>query len=606
MKKRFLLGALLALVGLSACNSGSSQGSFSSSYSQAQTSLVTPTDVKHFSFQLSEDEASYGITSASKELKGEVVVPSSYQNKPVTFLAEYAFEDCKDITAVKILSPMERIEYNVFEGCTSLTSVSIPSSVSFIGEGAFGGCVKLADIQVDPNNQSFTSVDGVLFDKAKTTLLRCPNAKTGKYSVPEGVTLIDGWAFGGCQGISGITLPSSLLVISSGVFSDCIGLESIRLPKKVSSIGDYAFDGCDHLASIEVEQGNPHFRSDDGVLFDFSQETLLRFPEGRKGKYVVPSETKTIGRSAFDSCNGLTSIVFGENTKVVGELAFLRCASLTSVTLNEGLLIVEKMAFKECDALTSIVIPASVAFLDPQTFAYCEKLTSIQVREDNRHFASVDGVVLNKEKSNLLLYPSAKEGAYNVPAGVTTIDRFAFIHCHKVTAITFSSTVSSFDDRAFFDCLNLASIDVAKDNKTYSSASGVLHSKEGDEALFCPQGKQGAYVGPEGLKSISEKAFYDVKGLTSVTLPEGFLTIGDDAFMFCDRLTSLSLPSSITSIGGGALEHCSALTNIAYAGSKAQWQNLEKGEDWNFGTPTITVTCNDGEIQETFEDIEDE
>ena len=76
--------------------------------------------------------------------------------------------------------------------------------------------------------------------------------------------------------------------------------------------------------------------------------------------------------------------------------------------------------------------------------------------------------------------------------------------------------------------------------------------------------------------------------------------------MFCDHLTSLSLPASITSIGDGALEHCSALTNIAYAGSKAQWQTLEKGEDWNFGTPTITVTCNDGEIQEICEDIEDE
>lgn len=597
---------LLTLVCLSACASLSSQGSSSSSYSETQTSLVTPTDVKYFSFQLSEDEASYGITSVSKELKGEVVVPSSYQGKPVTFLAEYAFEDCKDITAIKILSPMERIEYNVFEGCESLTSVSIPSSVSFIGNGAFGGCAKLDDIQVDSNNQSFTSVDGVLFDKAKTTLLRCPNAKTGKFSVPEGVTLIDGYAFSGCQSLSSIALPSSLLVISSGAFTDCSGLESILLPKKVSAIGDYAFAGCDHLASIEVEQVNPYFRSNDGVLFDFNQETLLRFPEGKKGEYVVPSQTKTIGRLAFDSCNGLSSIVFSENTKVVGELAFLRCASLASITLNEGLLIVEKMAFKECDALTSIVIPASVAFLDPQTFAYCEKLTSIQVKEDNRHFASVDGVVLNKEKSNLLLYPSAKEGAYNVPEGVTSIDRFAFFYCYKVTAITFSSTVSSFDDRAFYDCTNIASIDVAKDSKTYSSFSGVLHSKEGDEALFCPQGKQGVYVGPEGLKSISEEAFYKVKGLTSVTLPEGFLTIGDDAFMFCDHLTSLSLPASITSIGAEALEYCSALTSIAYAGSKAQWQTLEKGEDWNFGTPTITVTCNDGEIQEISEDIEDE
>lgn len=606
MKKRFLLGMLLTLACLSACNSGPSQGSSASSYSQAQTSSVTPTDVKYFSFRLSEDQASYGITSASKELKGEVTVPSSYQGKPVTFIAEYAFEDCKDITAVTILSPMERIGYNAFERCASLTYVSIPSSVSFIGNGTFGDCVKLADIQVDPNNRFFTSVDGVLFDKAKTTLLRCPHAKSGNYSVPEGVTLIDSWAFGGCQSLSGITLPSSLLVLSSGVFSDCSGLESIRLPKKVSAIGDYAFAGCGHLASIEVEQGNPHFRSNDGVLFDFNQEALLRFPEGKKGEYVVPSQTKTIGRLAFDGCDGLASIVFGENTKVVGELAFLRCASLASITLNEGLLIVENMAFKECDALTSIVIPASVAFLDPQTFAYCERLTSIQVKEDNRHFASVDGVVLNKEKSNLLLYPSAKEGTYNVPEGVTSIDRFAFVHCYKVTAITFSSTVSSFDGRAFFDCPNIASIDVAKDSETYSSVSGVLHSKEGDEALFCPQGKQGAYVGPEGLKSISEEAFYDVKGLTSVTLPEGFLTIGDNAFMFCDHLTSLSLPDSITGIGVGALEDCSALTNIAYAGSKAQWQALEKGEDWNFGTPTITVTCNDGEIQEICENIEDE
>lgn len=600
MKKRFLWGLLLPILALGACASPSEATTSEVSLSQKQEASETPSDIKNFTFELLDDESSYRLTSASKELEGKVVIPSSYEGKPVTSIDMGAFEDCVNITEVIIPNSISSIDYGAFAGCSKLTRVVIPSSVTRIGSDAFDGCVSLLSIEVDPSNERYSSLDGVLFNKDMTHLVRCPNGKEGAYAVPDKVTMIEGYAFHHCEKLTSILLPSSLLVIDSGAFARCVKLEKITLPKDLAHIGEYAFDECKGLTSIEVEEGSRFFASIDGVLFSADRSTLLLCPMAKKGEYQVPSGVDTIARSAFANCEELTSVTIGEGVRTIEEFAFLRCYGITSFSLPGSLLLILDSAFKECEALKSIRIPTGVSYIHHYAFFYDESLTSIEVDEENSHYASIDGVLFDKAKSKLISFPAGRSGNYEVPEGPTSILRFAFIHCEKINRIALSSTISSIEDRAFFGCISLEGIDVAAGNETYSSSSGVLLSDHGETALLCPAGKQGEFIAPSGLKKVEESAFYNCDKLTSVTLPEGCLSIGYGAFMFASSLVSLVLPASLASIGESAFDSCSKLASITFAGTKAQWNEIEKGEDWNCDTPEITVTCRDGELKETY------
>lgn len=135
------------------------------------------------------------------------------------------------IRSVILPQELTTIGGGVFQGCNSLAGVSIPDSVTRIGHLAFAGCPALAGIEVGSGNAAFSSRDGVLFDKGGKTLLCCPGGKSGIYSLPAGVTEIEGSAFDGCSGLTGLILPDSLENIDgSGAFGGCWSLLELEAP----------------------------------------------------------------------------------------------------------------------------------------------------------------------------------------------------------------------------------------------------------------------------------------------------------------------------------------------------------------------------------------
>ena len=166
-----------------------------------------------------------------------ITIPDS-----VTSIDYYAFYGCTGLTNVTIPDSVTSIGDRAFSGCTGLTSITIPDSVTSIGYGAFSGCTGLTAINIGEGNTSYSSVDGVFFNKDKTSLICYPSGKADTtYTIPDSVLGIENVAFQRCTGLTSVTIPYGITSIGGSAFFDCTGLTGVTIPDSVTYIKDCAF-----------------------------------------------------------------------------------------------------------------------------------------------------------------------------------------------------------------------------------------------------------------------------------------------------------------------------------------------------------------------------
>ena len=190
-----------------------------------------------------------GLTSIGEQAFGNctgltsITIPSGFIS-----IGDYAFWNCTGLTSITIQNGVTSIGTGAFWNCTGLTSITIPSSVTSIGVNVFYNCTGLTDITVDSNNSSFCSESGVLFNKDKTTLIYYPLGKNdSSYTIPDGVTVIEQYAFYSNSKLTSVTIPSGVTSIGEMAFRECSGLTSVIVPSSVTSIEYNAFWCCFNL-----------------------------------------------------------------------------------------------------------------------------------------------------------------------------------------------------------------------------------------------------------------------------------------------------------------------------------------------------------------------
>lgn len=181
------------------------------------------------------------IIDCDESLSGVVEIPAVLDGKEVTKIGLSAFNGCIGITEIKIPGTVSEISSGAFSNCSSLVEISIPQSVINIGSSVFRNCASLQNINVSEDNPSFTSVDGVMFNKDKTTLYTYPAGRVGAYTAPEGATYITTYSFIDCKGLSGVILPDGIVEIDSNAFYGCSSLAYVYIPNTVENINIRAF-----------------------------------------------------------------------------------------------------------------------------------------------------------------------------------------------------------------------------------------------------------------------------------------------------------------------------------------------------------------------------
>ncbi len=310
-----------------------------------------------------------------------------------------AFAICTNLTDVSFLDRVTSIGEGAFYSCIGLTNVTIPDNVTNIGKGPFVYCENLASIFVDPENPSYSSAGGALFDKSQTTLVQFPIGELAlNYAIPDTVTTIEYESFMGCYNQTNIFIPSS-----------------------ITNIEDYSFEVDQSLTSLTVDPQSPAYSSIDGILFNKNRTALIQFPMGKPvTSYNLPPTVISLEDGAFQGCS-LTSLNITNSINSIGDYVFCGCASLTNLTLPDTVTNIGTETFLGCTDLGQIIIPESVVSIGFGAFDSCTNLT-IAYFQGNA--PTIESEVIDNMNYIPETFSSDPATAYYLP-GTTGWDTFA-------------------------------------------------------------------------------------------------------------------------------------------------------------------------------------
>lgn len=395
----------------------------------------------------------------------------------VTYIAEGAFADCINLKSVIIPKSMLSIGESAFTGCKSLESVEIPENVQKIGNSPFYNCSSLKEICVNEKNSSYTSEQGVLFNKERTVLIQYPAGKeTAVYTIPEGIAVIAQSAFVNCKKISNITLPETLKNIEQSGFYGCEKLKDIIIPEGAVSIGEMAFAFCNSLKDITI----PESVNEIGTLAFTSCSNL--------GKIVILNPQCVIGASDFGTAPALISgaaVIYGYTNSTAESYAAEFGKSFVSLGKKDNQQQNDQQQNNQQGGSNQLPTDnkgnSTKEESDNQLPANGEKLSDAKTKAVYIVTESGSAVAYagtgNKKAASVTIPVTVKIG--NITYKVTSVADSAFKNCKKLKKVIIGSNITEIGQQAFYGCKNLKSITVKSKvlKKVGSKAFKGIHGK---------------------------------------------------------------------------------------------------------------------------------
>ncbi|MCD7728427.1 MAG: leucine-rich repeat domain-containing protein [Clostridia bacterium] len=405
-----------------------------------------------------KDETAHSFDGYTCTVCGYAMTPSEGLSYTISTDGSYytvsGIGTCED-TDIVIPSTHENIAVtaiatNAFKQQTQITSVYVPDSVTQIGSGAFGGCSGLTSMTLP-------------FVGSSASASRASSSTLFGYIFGTEVTASDTYTqqFYSTSGYARYYLPYNLTTVTItggslfyGAFYACKNLESVTLGENVTSIGNWAFYNCTSLVSVTL--GNSVTTINGYAFYGCTKLKNLN----------IPDSVTEIGDGVFTSCDALTyneyegGYYLGNNSNSYLYLVKIEDTTITTFTINTNAKYIGSEVFFNCSALESITIPDSVTYIGAAAFQNCSTLESITIPDTVTHLGSMAFRNCTALKN------------VTIGSGITAIDDYMFNRCSALESITIPSTITYIGTNTFYACTKLTSV-------TFEDTSGWYVTPEG-------------------------------------------------------------------------------------------------------------------------------
>lgn len=389
------------------------------------------------------------------------------------------------------LNKTATINNGALSNLKNLTTIGIPASVKSL-EGITSDCPNVSTYNIDPSNDNYKSIDGIVFSKDGTKLVLYPAKRPNtEYIIPEGTTTIPGGTFNNSP-LEKLVVAASVTTLAEGSFGNMpnlteldfakgskltslwwqniISLPKLKrlvLPESLEYIDDRGIRECHSLEEIVVPDGcklkalKSNCFSDTPALkkITFEGSTILETIGDEVFQnmtnlesFTIPATVTSIGNRAFNGCSGLKNLTFatGSQVKNLGDACFADCG-FESLALPDNIETIGKEAFRDCKQMKAVHLSATVKSIDPSAFKGCTGIQAFTVDDNNQNFAASQGMLCDKAKTTLKLYPAGliNDEATVIPPSITAIGDYAFYDCENLTNVVIPQKVSKIGKRAF-------------------------------------------------------------------------------------------------------------------------------------------------------------
>lgn len=575
------------------------------------------------------------IKLISAECFEECTKLSSINLENVEEIGVQAFKSDKSIAGVLNLNSVTTVDNEAFYGCEGITEVNFTDNLQLLGQKSsnpFAYCRNIVRYNIPKENGNYTCVDGVIYGKADESLVAWPARKAEAVVLKNNIKKIYAYAFSGtgitsmsmegeinyigkeafaesmisqvllplpdvnkkifwsydafknCKGLVKAVFPDKTVSSNGICFYYCTALKEVVLPDTMMELSDEMFLGCTALENITIPKS-------------ITKIPLACFYKCSSLKNINLDNIAEIGAVAFAHCSALSGTI-SLNAQKVGVLSFLKCTNIKEAKFNKPL---SKVLFQDAlfhdddvpelwECQSGLYVGYGKVQSNP--FAGCTALMSISV-PDGGELRSIDGVLYSADMKELVAFPAALTGKFNVPYGVTDICSFAFqesaitelvtansvrsIYYHalygsSVKSVTLAKGVNYLEEDALAGCGQLESIKVHASNKTFESDDGVLYQKKSKGSLLMyPSARKGAKYTVRKNSPLASDAFKECKYLKKVVIPEGVKSGSGLPFYNCKNI-KLYLPKSMKSYSKSYYddddEDDDDNTNVTYAFDK--------------------------------------
>ena len=398
----------------------------------------------------------------------------------------------------------------------SVTFNGLDFSVTEIGEYAFGACERLTGVSIP---SSVKKIGRYAFYY---------NLSLSSVSIGNSVEEIGEYAFCSTIKLSNILFPDSLLHIGDWAFYDS-NISEVVFGKSLLSIGENAFYLCSHLSEVVLPDSLTHLGN--GA---FSECISMK-------NLVIGNRLTKIGDSAFSICETLKTVSFGNTLVEIGNSGFLGCSNIIELTLPESLISIGDQAFFECRKLSSVEFGNNLTSIGDSAFARCFALTSVKLPSSVavlgqwafEQCTSLKEIALNNTLESIGLgafQECSRLESIEFPESITSLGAQAFMACNSLVSVIIPDNIVSLGDYVFYNCSSLQNVTIGKGVKVLPAIA------------FANCGSLSEVEIGENVEAIGESAFSSCSSLEAITLPEKVKTIGDFAFYGCPLIQITALP----------------------------------------------------------------